>query len=141
MNPLEIIKSVVGIVLMLAIAWLAWNYIDDKKQLAALQAVIEQTDSQAHEQQKQQEANYETVKTESDRRAADIARYRRMLQSADKAKASRDANFPAISGGAIAAVDAGGVGCSTEYRAQCLAVINRAVTCRDLILLNKFPLR
>jgi len=139
MNPIDIIKPVIGIILLAGAAWLAWDYIHCKEELAVLQNVIEQADAQAKEQQTQQERNYDTVKTESDRRRADNIRYKRML--ADKAKASRDANLPKIPGGTSPSVDADGIGCSPEYRTQCLEVINRAVTCRDLIILNKFPLR
>ena len=92
MNPIEILKSVVGIALMLAIAWLAWNYIDDKKQLSALQAVIEQADSQAHEQQKQQEQTFKEVEHESNtNRDILVAYYDGLLRDKSKTHASANA--------------------------------------------------
>lgn len=141
MNPIQIIKSVISIAILLAIAWLAWDYVHCKQELAVLQNVIEMGDAQAKEQQIEQERNYETVKSESDKRRADADLYKRMLLAANKAQVSGNANLPAILGGAITSADANGVGCSIEYRTQCLEVINRVVTCRDLILLNKFPLK
>ena len=144
-----------GIVLAMIVAGLLWyrnDLIDDAynagknaameeyfPQITALSSLIDQGDAKAKEQQIQQEKNYETVKIESDRRAADITRYKRMLSN--QVKASRNANLPQISGGTSPITDADGIGCSPEYRIQCLEVINRAVTCRDLIILNKFPLR
>jgi len=92
MNPIEIIKSVVGIALMLAMAWLAWNYIDDKKQLAALQAVIEQADSQAHEQQLRQEQTFKEVEHESNtNRDILVAYYDGLLRDKSKTHASANA--------------------------------------------------
>lgn len=141
MNPIQIIKSVVSIAILLAMAWLAYDYFTCRQELAILKNVIEIGDALAHEQQLQQEANYDTVKKESDRRRADALRYKRLLLAANKAQASGNANLPALPSGAIAANHATITGCSIEVELEILELINRAVTCRDLILLNHFPLR
>ena len=77
---------------MLAIAWLAWNYIDDKKQLVALQAVIEQANIQARGQKLQYEQTFKEVEHESNtNRDTLVAYFNGLLRDKSKAHASADA--------------------------------------------------
>ena len=136
MNPIDIIKSALGVILLAGAAYLVWDYVDTKKQLAVLQNVIEQADAQAKETQIQHERNYDEVKTTlTDRLAKSDLMYKRLLLTKNKTGSSTDANRATRPDDAVTSAIAG----SIEYYRQCGEVAIKYEGWREWAIRNLIP--
>ena len=138
MNPIEIVKSVIGIVILLAVAYLAWDYVRCKQELAVLHTVIESADAQAKANEVHYKENHDAIESDIVIRESAIRNYYRgLLYTRDKIAASKDANSAQVPD--EPASELGTCRQSIEFIEGCALDANHVLMFQEWVRVNQLP--